>query len=289
MSERNQRSMKTKAYWLWISSHWPAVICAALLIAMSLQMLAVVWRNSITTDEIVMIPSAYYYLSAGDCRLINEHPPLVKFVAGLPLLFIQPAETPPKTLPTDDSALVKFEYADSFWGSNDNVFESLSFWPRVAMIALAVALGVLVFAFARELFGARAAVLAAALYSLEPTVLAHGRVVQTDIAASFGYLLLFFTLQRYARAPSTGRALLVGVACGAACVTKFSMLVAAPVLFAVFLAMLWRAPRLARSRKTLSAHAGLVALAALLFIHAAYFFDRRSLDEIGRASCRERV
>src|SRR3989440_1561818 len=56
------------------------------------------------------------------------------------------------------------------------------------------------------------------------------------------------------------------------------MLVAAPVLCVAFLVMLWRAPRLARSRKTLSAHAGLVALAALLFIHAAYFFDRRPLD-----------
>src|SRR2546423_8134230 len=262
----------------WMSSRWAAAACAALLAVMSLQMLAVVWRKSITTDEIVMIPSAYYYLVAGDCRLVNEHPPFVKLVAALPLLFVQPKEAPPQTSLTEDSALVKFEYADSFWGSNNDLFESLSFWPRVAMIALAVALGLLVFAFARELFGARAAVLAVALYSLEPTVLAHGRVVQTDIAASFGYLLLFFTLYRSARAPSTGRAVLVGVACGAACVTKFSMLVAAPILFVAFLAMLWRAPHLARSRKTLSAHACLVALAALFVIHAAYFFDRRPLD-----------
>src|SRR5205085_4054111 len=33
-----------------------------------------------------------------------------------------------------------------------------------------------------------------------------------------------------------------------------------------------------RRRKTLSAHACLVALAALFVIHAAYFFDRRPLD-----------
>src|SRR5256714_488039 len=260
----------------WMSSRWAAAACAALLAVMSLQMLAVVWRKSITTDEIVMIPSAYYYLVAGDCRLVNEHPPFVKLVAAVPLLFVQPKEVPPEQ---DAASMpVEFEYADSFWGSNEDIFESLSFWPRVAMIALSVALGVLVFAFARELFGARAAVLAVALFTLEPTVLAHGRVVQTDIAASFGYLLLFFTLYRYTRAPSTGRAVLVGVACGAACVTKFSMLVAAPILFVAFLAMLWRAPHLARSRKTLSAHACLVALAALFVIHAAYFFDQRPLD-----------
>src|SRR5581483_9405213 len=50
------------------------------------------------------------------------------------------------------------------------------------------------FRFARELFGAFAAVLAVALFVLEPTVMAHGRVVQTDIPATLGYLLLFVAL-----------------------------------------------------------------------------------------------
>src|SRR2546421_665787 len=114
----------------WMSSRWAAAACAALLAVMSLQMLAVVWRKSITTDEIVMIPAAYYYLVAGDCRLVNEHPPFVKLVAALPLLFVQPKEAPPAVSLTDDSALVKFEYADSFWDSNNDIFESLSFWRR---------------------------------------------------------------------------------------------------------------------------------------------------------------
>ena len=42
----------------WARAHAAALACAALLALMSLQMLAVVWRKSITVDEIVMIPAA---------------------------------------------------------------------------------------------------------------------------------------------------------------------------------------------------------------------------------------
>jgi 4-amino-4-deoxy-L-arabinose transferase-like glycosyltransferase len=266
----------------WSRMHAAELACAALLTAMSLQMLAVVWSKSITVDEIVLIPAAYYHLADGDCQLVHEHPPLVKILAGFPLLFIQPNETRPEKLGlAPDSAVGKWTYEERFWEDNPQLFESLSFWARAPMIALTVALGALVFVFARELFGARAAALAVALYSLEPTVLAHGRVVQTDIAASFGYLLVFYTLHRYLRAPTLRRALLLGLAGGVACLAKFSMLLAAPVLGVVFLSFCWRAPRRGLSRKTVAAHACLVALAAVLVINAAYFFDHRSLGEEG--------
>jgi 4-amino-4-deoxy-L-arabinose transferase-like glycosyltransferase len=144
------------------------------------------------------------------------------------------------------------------------------------MIALTVLTGLLVFAFARELFGDTAAVLAVALFSLEPTMLAHGRVVQTDVPAAFGYLLLFYALHRYLRAPSLKRAALLGAAGGVACLAKFSMLLVAPVLGVVFLALWWRALRGGVTYTPL-AQACAAALAALLVINAAYFFDHRPL------------
>src|SRR5688572_27462217 len=66
-----------------------------LLAVMSLQMLAASARQSITADEIVMIPAAYYHLVTGNSQYVNEHPPLSKIVAALPLLFLQPVEPPP--------------------------------------------------------------------------------------------------------------------------------------------------------------------------------------------------
>jgi 4-amino-4-deoxy-L-arabinose transferase-like glycosyltransferase len=267
---------------VWTRAHAAGLVCAALLAAMSLQMLAVVWSKSITVDEIVLIPAAYYHLADGNCQLVHEHPPLVKILAGFPLLFVQPNEAHPETFGAPpDSALGKWKYEERFWEDNPQLFESLSFWARVPLITLTVALGVLVFVFAREMFGALAAVLAVALFVLEPTVLAHGRVVQTDIAASFGYLLVFYALYRYVRAPTPRRALLLGTAGGVACLAKFSMLLAAPILGGVFLVLCWRAPHRGLDRRTLVAHACLVALSAVLVINAAYFFDHRLLGEEG--------
>ena len=249
---------------------------------MAAQMLSVVWQKSITVDEIVMIPAAYYHLAAANCQLVHEHPPFVKILAGVPLLFLQPDEShPAKFGHPPDSPVGKWMYCERFWEDNPLLFESVSFWARLPMVGLSVLTGVLLFAFARDLFGATAGALAVALYTLEPTLLAHGRVVQTDVAASFGYLLVFYALHRYLGAPTLRRALLLGAAGGVACLTKFSMLMVGPVVGAVFLARWWRAPRAGGSRRAAAAHAGATALAALLVINAAYFFDHRPLGYEG--------
>jgi hypothetical protein len=141
-------------------------------------MFAVIWRKSITVDEIVMIPSAYYHLVDADFQLVNEHPALPKILAALPLLFVQPNETardPTSSMTVED---FKWERMNRFWDLNGNKFRSISFWARVPMILLTIGLGILIFLFARTLFGARTAVLAVALFSLEPTILGHGRVVK---------------------------------------------------------------------------------------------------------------
>ncbi|HEX8720297.1 MAG TPA: glycosyltransferase family 39 protein [Pyrinomonadaceae bacterium] len=266
---------------LWAARSWArgrraALAASALLALAAAQMLSVVWSKSITVDEIVMIPAAYYHLAAGNCQLVHEHPPLSKILAGLPLLFLQPDETDPRKLGlAPDSPQGKWTYEERFWEDNPALFESISFWARVPMIALTVLTGALLFRFARELFGAGAALLAVALFSLEPTLLAHGRVVQTDVPAAFGYLLVCYALLKYLRATTARRAALLGAAGGVACLTKFSMLMVAPLLGLLFVALWWRAPR--GGGGAVAAHAAAAALAALLVINAAYFFDHRPL------------
>jgi hypothetical protein len=259
-------------------------LCALVLLAfMATNLVTVISRKSITTDEIVLIPAAYAYVTGGDTQLVHEHPPLVKLLAGLPLPFFAP---PLKMLPAEGGAPPRTvaqmaTRVGRLWEDNHAAVERLSFVARLPMIALTLALGALVFVFARELFGGRAALLALALFSVEPTVLAHGRVVQTDIAAAFGYLLLTRALYRYALvAPSWRRALWIGAAAALSLLAKFSMLLVAPVVAAFFAVMLWRARREARGRVlTMAAHAAVVALTVLVLIHAAYLFRRSPLLE----------
>lgn len=75
-----------------VLAHRAEVVCACLLLLMAINLFAAISRKSITNDEIVHIPAGYYHLVAGDFHLNNEHPPLIKMWAVLPLLFIQPEE-----------------------------------------------------------------------------------------------------------------------------------------------------------------------------------------------------
>lgn len=248
------------------------VLAAVILLLMAVNLVTVTARKSITTDEVVLIPSAYYALVTNHVQLIPQHPPLCKLLAGLPILFIQPNELPPDQLdPGASPQDVEWAYIMRFWKDNRASFEAICFWSRMPMIALTLALGVLLFVFARDLFGERAALLALFLFALEPTVLAHGRVVQTDIPAAFGLLLSVYTLYRYFGGPSWQRALVIGGAAGIAMLAKYSMVVLGPILLAIFLILLWRH----KDRRPVVGHALLAMLALILTINAGYFFHHR--------------
>jgi hypothetical protein len=253
------------------------VLCATILLAMAFVLVTITARKSITADEIVLIPSAYYHLVTNDVQLIPQHPPLCKWLAGAPLLLLQPDERP---FQPEDRALTKddteWAYVSRFWQDNHSRFEAISFWARVPMIALTLALGLLTFVFARDLFGARAALLAVLLFALEPTILAHGRVVQTDIPAAFGFLLTVFALYRYLRAPSWKGACGLGAAAGVAMLAKYSMIFLGPCLALLFLALLLYRRT---DRRALVLHAFLAASLLVLVINAGYFFYHRELNE----------
>src|SRR2546423_2742661 len=108
---------------------------AVMLLLMAANCLTVIARKSVTNDENIHIPAGYYHLVVGDFQFNNPHPPPPKMLGALPLLFIQPEEMSRgrDELKNEDD----FERAaiDHFWASNDRLFESISFWTRVPMIA----------------------------------------------------------------------------------------------------------------------------------------------------------
>lgn len=252
-------------------------LCAGILLAMALNLVFVTARKSVTADELVLIPAAYYNLVTDDFQLVREHPPLCKLLAGVPLLFIQPQEPAPDQMdPQITREDREWSYAMRFWQDNRAQFEAISFWSRVPMIALTIGLGLLIFIFARDMFGARAALFAVALFAMEPTVLAHGRVVQTDMVAAFGLLLAVFALYRYWKEPDWKHATAVGAAAGVAMLTKFSMIVIGPALLLIFIVLLWRT----RSRRPALVWQGVAAAVTLLLvINAGYFFRHRALTD----------
>ena len=261
----------------WLRTHLAQVLLTILLAGLGVQLVSVIFRKSVTLDELVLIPSAYYYLVTDDFDLVREHPPLCKILSGLPVLFIQPNElraTPgDRTLAKID---LDWKYEMQFWQDNRERADMISFWARVPMIGLSLGVGWLIFVFARDFFGQWAALLSVVLFSLEPTILAHARVVQTDMPATFGFLLTAFALHRYLRAPTWKLAIGLGSAVSLAMLAKFSMITLPPLLFIVFIALLWLQPH---RRRSLSVHASIVSIVVLVIINAAYIFHSGALTE----------
>ena len=252
-----------------------APLCVLLLALMGAQMLAVIGQKSITVDEWVLIPAGLYHLTEGDFRPVNEHPPIAKVLGAAPLWLM--GVKPPPAAPGAQEYGHFLGLFNEFWDANVWRFDRLSFWARVPMVAVTLLLGALVFVFARKYWGPRAALFAVALYALEPTVVAHGRVVQTDVPSALALLLFSVALYEYLRAPRALLAALVGLAAGFAAVTKFSMVALAPVLCVVFACLFALAPRLkgkGLSRGRVAAHAGALTLAAVFAVNAGYFFRR---------------
>ena len=212
-----------------------------LLLAFFAQGMAHIRSASITFDEGPHLATGYATLRTGDFRLqpIHIHPPLANVLAAAPLLL-------QNDLP-DPRAVDGWEIA-SLSAITDAVVwqyphpERLAVAGRLPILWLAVLLGALLCRWARDLGGARAGLLALALYAFDPNMIAHGTLITTDMAATFLMVTtLYAASQRIgekakrregesANRRQIARWVGVGVLLGLALLTKVSALILAPVL-----------------------------------------------------------
>ena len=162
---------------------------------------------------------------------------------------------------------------------------ALAGWPgaRLPTMLGTAGLALLVFVWARRLYGARAGLLALALTALDPNLIAHGSLVTTDLWAALAFTLVLWTFWRFCRDPGAGRGLAAAVALGAALAIKYSAVLLPPILlllaavrFGPDLARRARAegPRcLARPLARVVAWSAVFALVALLVVNAAFLFQ----------------
>ena len=178
-------------------------------------------------DESAHIPAGYSYVRYFDYRLNHEHPPIVKMLSGLPLLFTDlkfPTES--KAWTTDVNG--QWRIGAQFLYESGNDAERLVFWARLGPVLLTLLTTVLIFFFARRFLGGFWALLPTTLFAFSPTVLAHGHFVTTDIGAAFGALFAYYYLFKYIDNSSYKNIALTGFAFGIAQLLKFSSLLLGP-------------------------------------------------------------
>ncbi len=191
-----------------------------------------------TYDEQNHVTRGLAILRTGDWRLSLHHPPVANVLEALPVAW---------------RGWDGFSTAHPSW-------RTLAIWPiaratvwhhpahgvrliqtaRGPVLAFTLLFAVVVFAWARELFGPWGGLLALSVVVLDPAVLAHGGLATTDMPVAATMLLACYLLWRGWRQPTRWRLLGAGVAMGIALGTKFSALAILPM--SLLLVLLTPAP-----------------------------------------------
>jgi hypothetical protein len=209
----------------WITGPWTAAVVLALFWA---AMVASLRDKSITYDEIAHATAGYAFWRLDDFRLNPENGNLPQRVAALPLIW--------GDFPFPDAGSRAWERAD-VWTVGHRWFHESGNDARVmlqrgrAVCGLfAVALGALVWGWARRLFGGGGGLIALLLYVLNPTVLANGALMTSDAAAALTFLAAtgawWMLLQRVTPLRLTGSTL----ATAALFLSKMSAPLIAPIV-----------------------------------------------------------
>jgi dolichyl-phosphate-mannose--protein O-mannosyl transferase len=210
---------------------------AFLLFTLAAELWLSIQHETQTWDEACHIFAGYSYWTRGDFAVNPEHPPFVKLLAALPLLSMTLKAPPRERIFSKEEDFIG---AKQFVYSNDA--EKILFRTRITAALLTLALAVLVFLAAREMFGFLPAILALTVFAFEPNILAHGALVTTDMGLSCFLFATVYAFYRYLTKPSVARLSLVGLAAGLALAAKHSGILIFPILIALAIYELSRMP-----------------------------------------------
>jgi len=211
----------------------------ACLLAMAVLLLHAAWRVGPTYDEHFYVAAGNHYWRSGEFALNREHPPLLKLMAGLPMLLAPGVVEPPH-----GGELLSYPVA-FFHQHNGERLDRNLFLARLPFCLLALLCAASVARAAARRYGPRAGLLALALFAFNPGVLAHGPLAALDLGVA---ALMFFAVLAYARLveqPSWRAALGAALAFGLANLAKSTALVLVPLFVGLALVAAVRARKLA--------------------------------------------
>ena len=214
--------------------HRIAVI--ALLLIMAGTILHTIHGESLTWDEGDHIFAGYQSWKTHDYGYNPEHPPIVKMLATIPLLNLH------LNVPPDQHRFFKDEaYLDGrelLFRSPGYSGQDLTFRVRILPLLFTMIAAILIYCAGREMFSCTTGLVALLIFSFEPTLLAHGDFVTTDMAASCTIFATVYAFWRWYQSQTWQRAVVVGIAAGFALGAKHSTVLLAPMLVVLAAGML---------------------------------------------------
>ncbi|MBI5769181.1 MAG: glycosyltransferase family 39 protein [Verrucomicrobia bacterium] len=223
-------------------------------------------------DEPLHAAAGHAYWRFGDFRIHPENGVLPQRWFGLALL--GDSINPPDRASPSWRESRQWSLAYEWFHHSGNDPATLLRRGRAAAALLTVALGALVWWWSRSLFGPAGGLLSLALFALDPTILAHGALLTSDLCGALFFLLSLWTASRALEAFTPGRLLASTLALSGLFLSKMSAPLVLPVLALLLGArLLSPAPLpLGVAPPLTSRRARALALAAGVILHLAVVF-----------------
>lgn len=186
-------------------------------------------NDSLTYDEDAHIPAGYSYLKERDMRLNPEHPPLLKDLAALPLLAIDPVFDTQKPFWSENANDAQWNAGKYFLYGAGNNPDEIIFLSRLPFILIYLLLALFIFRWTRELSGIIGGLVAFFLFALDPNILGHNHLVTTDLGIAAFLVPAFYFFLKFVKNPSWKNTFLFGLVWGILQLVKFSSVLTLPV------------------------------------------------------------
>lgn len=111
-----------------MSNQKTKIIATLLLIFVFLVAIFSIKDDSLTMDELAHLPAGYSYLTQKDMRLNPEHPPLIKDLAAIPLLFIKGIKFPSEIKAWKEDINGQWNFGSYFLYKMGNPADKMIFW-----------------------------------------------------------------------------------------------------------------------------------------------------------------
>lgn len=175
-------------------------------------------------------------------RLNPEHPPLVKDIAGIPLLFLGISDRAFTQTPWTTDVNGQWNFGRTVIFHSDANPDRVTQLARLPVLLTFFLVGCFfIWRWTRKRAGDQAALVATTLFAFSPTVLAHARLVTTDVAAAVGVLVATYYFIRFLKSPNRGTFILSALTFGIALLCKFNTVLLIP--YFLLGALLYGLPR----------------------------------------------
>jgi len=229
-------------------------------------------QESAIMDELAHIPAGYGYVKYLDYRLNPEHPPLIKAIAALPLLFEKlnfPIDKSPWQSEVNGQWAAGTQFLYESGNNADQIVQTSRFGPMILTLILIL----FIYIWSKELIGRWWALLPTFLFAMSPTVLAHGHYVTTDLGAALGIFISVYYFVKFLINSNKRNLVWAGLAFGIAQLMKFSAVLLIPflgILAVIFSLFVLREKKLISLMKYIFATI-LVFIIGYILVYGVYF------------------